>query len=79
MSESVSLGRMHDTVGMFGWRVNREQLHNDIAGVDEVVFGSCRHGEQIAGDDVMVFPADDSLARPLNKHQLSIPKISSGA
>jgi len=30
---------MHHTVGMFGRRVNREQLHNDTAGVDEVVFG----------------------------------------
>lgn len=71
MSESFSLGCIHDIIGMFWRRVNREQLHNGIASVDEVEFLSRGYSEQIASGNVMGFPADDSMISPILDLMLS--------
>lgn len=69
MSECIGFCRMHNTVGMFWRRVDREQLHSFIASVREIVFRSGWYRKHIAWGDVMCFASHDGLSRAFDKNQ----------
>ena len=62
MTESISFCRMHNAVGMFGRRVDREQFQSYIASVSESMFRSGRHSKHIARPDIMHLPSHDHLS-----------------
>jgi hypothetical protein len=69
MSESIGFCRMHNTVGMFWRRVDREQFQNFTASVREIMFRSGWHCKHIARADIMRFPSPDGLSRAFDKNQ----------
>ena len=69
MSESIGLSRVHNTIGVFGRRVHREQFQGSFACIDKVVIDSGGHGKQIASANIMGFTVDNSFAFSFDKRK----------